>query len=247
VTSALPNQPPAAVPPLPPATKTSGLAIASLVCGIAGFCTVGLGGIAGIILGVMGLGRIRQSVGQIGGRGIAIAGIITSIVSLLAWAILAAITALFVGVGWRAYETAVEQEQGSSARINLLHLCTTVQKYANENNDRFPPPDSWPQALKDSRAIESDDALTDPADREAGRIFAMNAALRDVKVSEVNSPRQTVLFFECGPGGPISGGPADFPPAPRRPSGYLIGFCDGHVEDVKPDRLDRLTWDPRAP
>ena len=47
--------------PLRPATKTSGLAIASLVCGIVGFCTVGLGSIAGVILGVMGLGRITRS------------------------------------------------------------------------------------------------------------------------------------------------------------------------------------------
>ena len=233
--------------PLPPAAKTSGLAIASLVCGIAGLCLAGIPSIAGIILGVMGLGRIRRSVGQTSGRGIAIAGIITSIVGLVLWVVLAAIIALLVGFGWRAYETAVEQEQGSSARINLLHLCTAVQKYAADNKDRFPPPDSWPQALKDNGAIQGDQAMTDPADPSAGRIFAMNAALRDVKVSEVNSPRQTVLFFECGPGGPISGGPADFPPAPRRPSGYLIGFCDGHVEDVKPDRLDRLTWDPRAP
>jgi Tfp pilus assembly protein PilE len=239
------SQQPSSAAAIPPA-KTSGLAIASLVCGIAGFCTVGLGSIAGIILGVMGLGRIRRSIGQVGGRGIAIAGIITSVVGLLLWIVVAVISVLVAGLGFATLQTAVEQAQGQMARVNMMHLCRAANQYAAENNDRFPPPDSWPQALKDSHAIEGDQAMTDPADPNAGRIFAMNAALRDVKMSNVTSPSQTVLFFECGPGGPMCGGLGDLPPTPRRSSGYLIGFCDGHVEDVRPDKIGLLIWDPKA-
>ena len=64
------------------AVKTSGLAIASLILGILGFCTFGLAGIAGFILGIVGLIVISKSAGQIKGGGLAIAGIIVSAVSL---------------------------------------------------------------------------------------------------------------------------------------------------------------------
>lgn len=65
-----------------PAGTTSGLAIASLILGIAGFVfPFVLPSIAAIILGFMARSRIRQS-GQ-GGRGIALAGIILGFVAIL--------------------------------------------------------------------------------------------------------------------------------------------------------------------
>jgi general secretion pathway protein G len=61
----------------------SGFAITSLVCGILGFFTVGLIGIIAVILGHMGLSRIKKSGGSLSGRGFAIAGLITGYLSLL--------------------------------------------------------------------------------------------------------------------------------------------------------------------
>jgi Domain of unknown function (DUF4190) len=58
---------------LPPRT-TSGLAIGSLVCGI--FWVGGLGAIAALILGYLGLRQIRREPLRVKGRGIAIAGIV---------------------------------------------------------------------------------------------------------------------------------------------------------------------------
>jgi type II secretory pathway pseudopilin PulG len=63
-----------------------GLAIASLVLGILSILTLGLlvvGAIAAIVLGVIALGRIKKEPATYGGKGMAIAGIITSGVSLL--------------------------------------------------------------------------------------------------------------------------------------------------------------------
>jgi formylglycine-generating enzyme required for sulfatase activity len=65
--------------------KTSGLAIASLVAGFFGLCTAGLGGIAGLILGIIALKKIGRSSGALGGRGLAIAGLIVSVCTLLLW------------------------------------------------------------------------------------------------------------------------------------------------------------------
>lgn len=58
---------------------TSGLAIASMVCGIVGifFCYLaGLLGVPAVICGHMALNRITQSPFPIGGRGMAISGLI---------------------------------------------------------------------------------------------------------------------------------------------------------------------------
>jgi len=76
------THPPSASPQPSPTTaprpKTSGLAIASLVCGISGIVTCGVSAIAGLILGIVALSKIGKSGGKIGGRGLAIAGIVVS-------------------------------------------------------------------------------------------------------------------------------------------------------------------------
>jgi hypothetical protein len=71
----------------PPATAgTSGLAIASMVCGILGYLTcyfVGILGIPAVICGHMALARIRDSAVPIAGRGMAIAGLILGYLGIL--------------------------------------------------------------------------------------------------------------------------------------------------------------------
>lgn len=67
-------------PPPYAAPRTNALAIASFVAAIAGFFTCGLGNILGLIFGVVGLGQIKRT-GE-GGRGLAIAGIVVSALTL---------------------------------------------------------------------------------------------------------------------------------------------------------------------
>jgi len=58
---------------------TSGLAIASMVCGIVGFCLCyvwALAGIPAVICGHMALSRINKSDYPMGGRGMALTGVI---------------------------------------------------------------------------------------------------------------------------------------------------------------------------
>ena len=63
------------------APKTSALAIASLVCGILWGC--GALSLLGLILGIVALSKISKSEGRLGGKGIALAGVIVSAVFLL--------------------------------------------------------------------------------------------------------------------------------------------------------------------
>ena len=70
-----------------PANRPSkGMAIASLLLGIISIPTLGLifvGGIVGIILGIVALGKIKSDPAHYAGKGLAIAGIVTSSLSIL--------------------------------------------------------------------------------------------------------------------------------------------------------------------
>lgn len=63
-------------PAVPPTSRTSGLAIAGFVCSF--FC-----GLLGLILSIMGRNECKRSGGTVGGDGLALAGIIISIISLV--------------------------------------------------------------------------------------------------------------------------------------------------------------------
>jgi hypothetical protein len=103
------QSPPPPVPPpyYPPAPRTNGLAIASLVLGVASlpgsfccFCCFGLlfpPAVLAIVFGHVALSQIKQSQGQVNGRGMAVAGLVCGylclalhILWLLAWILLAA-------------------------------------------------------------------------------------------------------------------------------------------------------------
>lgn len=69
-----------------PEGQKKGLAIFSLVLGIISFFTfglLGLGAILGIILAVVAMGKVKREPWNYGGRGIAIAGLVLSITSLV--------------------------------------------------------------------------------------------------------------------------------------------------------------------
>jgi hypothetical protein len=68
--------------------RTSGMAITSMILGISGFSLLGVFGITGIIglvFGIIALGRIGKSSGQLKGKGFAITGIATSAAGLALW------------------------------------------------------------------------------------------------------------------------------------------------------------------
>ena len=232
-------------PSAPAQPKTSGLAIASLVLGIAGLCTVGLGSIAGVILGIAALVRIGRSGGQLAGRGLAIGGIIASIVTLLVWVVAAAAIFLVSSRVAQEWDAASGKVQHTMTQSRIHALCQMTLAYMADNQDRFPPPDTWPQALKDAKFLSIDDTmLADSRDPQAGRAVAMNALLAGKKADDVRRPNETVLYFECAAGTPPAGGRQNLPPEPRDRAGYIIAFCDGRVDTVAKGNLGRLIWNP---
>ena len=218
-----------------PAPKTSGLAIASLVLGIVGPCTVGLGSIIGIILGIVGLVKIGKSAGAKGGRGLAIAGIAVSGLGILILPVLAAILL-------PAVFGALDLANAAASVSNVKQLCTAADVYANSHGQQLPPADSWPQVLQEQMGLPAA-VMADPADRQGGLAYAMNAGLGGT--IQHPGPSRTVLFFECRPGAPPAGGPDLLPDKPRHAGRYVIGFLDGHVESVAPEEVRQLIWQPK--
>ncbi len=238
------TQPPPSEPPLPPppaAPKTSGLAIASLVCSIVGPCTLGLASLIGIILGIVGLVKIGKAGGAVRGKGLAIAGIVLGGLGIVAVPVIGMMT----GILMPAVHTGWVQTHAQVFMDNARQVSMAATTYTTLHRQAFPPPDNWPQALMEQGGLPSH-ALNDPSAPKAGRALAMNARLGGKIISEVQEPSRTVLFFECAAGAPPAGGPELLPPKPRHPSGYVIGFVDGHVECIGPENLDVLIWDPGA-
>jgi prepilin-type processing-associated H-X9-DG protein len=113
------------------AGATSGKAIAAFICGLASFCLSALAGIPALILGVISLGDISRSRPRMGGRGLAIAGIILGVVgTLMSGSLLLLIPA-------------VQRIREASTRIqsaqNLKQLSLAMVNYSDVYNGRMPP------------------------------------------------------------------------------------------------------------
>jgi prepilin-type processing-associated H-X9-DG protein len=236
-------------------SKTSGPAIAGLICGggavflaLSGIYTLGIGGAMGLLIGIVGLifsivalRGIRRTPGQLTGRGLAIAGLATSIAAVVLGAV---VTAIMGGIMIFALTEARPEAEQVQCMNNVHQLGVAIAGYSADNKGRLPPPDSWPEAIKSH--LDDETILAEPGAADQGRAYAMNAALAGKRMEDIRRPSQTVMIFECAPGAPPAGGADSLPPKPHHPRGYVIGFCDGHVEVIAKNDLDRLIWDPKA-
>jgi len=208
------------------------------VCGILGPCTAGLAAIAGLILGIVALSRIGKSAGQLRGRGLAVAGIVLAAITLLVLVLLIMMIPILVP----AVMGALREAQGVASMNNMKQLCIAATVYADVHDGNLPPPDSWPEVLRDCGV--TDTVVADLSDPGRNRMFAMNVRLQGKRIDEIRHHARTVLFFECAPGAPPGGGPELLPVKPRFRGGYIAGFVDCHVERVAPQETDKLIWDP---
>ncbi|MCI0365289.1 MAG: DUF4190 domain-containing protein [Phycisphaerales bacterium] len=231
--------PPIDTPPqfTAPLSKTSGLAVASLVLAILGFCTAGLTGLVGLILGIVALSGINKSAGRITGSGLAITGIIVGACSMLC-------LPLQVGMILPALVQARMNVQHLKASSSLQQVGNAFDMYTLSNNQQLPPADSWDIVLASS-IPQIDQTLAHPSDPQAGRAFAMNAKLNGLRIDQLKQPGSTVLVFECAPGSPLAGGPELLPEQPRnRSAGFLVLFADGSVRPVPKEDVELLNWEP---
>ena len=95
----------------------------------------------GLILGLVSLNKIKKSNGQLGGKGLAIAGICVSVAVI-------PITAILAGLLLPALANAKGKAQTINCVNNLKQIALAARTYANDHNDSFPPTATWCDALQ---------------------------------------------------------------------------------------------------
>ena len=112
----------------PPASpRRKGLAIASLVIGIISILTCGgllVGAIVGIVLGIVALNKAKSDPAQYAGRGLAIAGIVTSACSFLPGVFAAIAIPNLIKSQQAAHETAALTEVQTIGKAQILYSVT---------------------------------------------------------------------------------------------------------------------------
>lgn len=106
-------------PAAPPAKATSGLAFASLIFSVLGM------GLIGIICGHVSLSRIKRAQGQLGGRNLAVAGLILGYVTVIG--IIAVALALATGV--TVFKSQADMSRTTQA---MEQLETSLNRYYAE-------------------------------------------------------------------------------------------------------------------
>lgn len=228
-----PPIPPRLQPVRPPPPKSSGQAVASLILGILALPTCGLTALAGLPLGIVALKKIKRSQGQLGGRGLATAGICLS-----------GVLVMLLPITLAALIPKISQERNQATMVNCMNnirqLGMAMRMYANDQSDRFALATNWCDALQGYVATSS--AFECPVGRSGSRShFGYNVRLSGQEEDRVNP--KTVMFFETEGGWNVSGGPDR---ALRRPRHFMINVCyaDGSTEQIPAYRLPQLRWDP---
>lgn len=215
--------------------KTSVLAIIGLVLGVLGFVSGGLLGIIGLILSIIALVSIGRSQGRLGGSGIAIAGIVTSGLSVV-------LGCLAIGILLPAIGQARMMARNTIDLANAKNASVFIDTYIADHTGRYPPTHDWADLFVAELGSDADRALRSTFDPEAGRALAMNAQLDGLNSDDV--PGMTVLLFECAPGSPPAGGPELLAAKPRFHLGHVVAFTDGSVRNVPDEEVHSLRWDP---
>lgn len=233
-------------PPVPPgpsplqasmpagAPTTSGMAIASLICGVLGLCTV-FTALIGLPLGIISLAKIRGSSGRLEGQGLAIAGICTSGLSLLMLPIMAALML-------PALAKAKQRAQTINCISQVKQLGLAVRMYSNDNKDTFPPADTWSDSIQSY--VAGTQTFRCNADSTGQRSsFAFNKKVAGKKEADVN-PRTVILFEVEGEGWNTSGGRELMMQRSRHGQTFAVGLADGSAQQVSASQLSNLRWDP---
>ncbi len=224
--------------------KTSGLAIASFVLGILGFC--GVTAIVGFALGIVATFQIKRSGGRLKGTGLAVTGICLSIAMFLLLMVAAAV--ILPQVAKMNHQRQFQRNENfggpvdnsSDCAKNLKQVSLAVRLYADQNSGKCPPAKTWCDDL--TPFLSRPDILKCPRRSGDKSGYGLNARIAGRTLSAI--PPDAVLFFETSQGWNFAGDGSNLLDKPAHGGKLTIGFADGSVREVPPEELADLRWEP---
>lgn len=152
--------------------KASGLAIASMICGLLGFVTLGLTGIAAVITGHFALSAIKKANGALAGRGMSITGLVTGYLTILIIPI-AALAGLAMPVIMKQKKAAERTECISNLRQIGLALFEFEEEYGTFPSDELAAEEEKFSELKKARVLDQLEAAG--LGRDIDRLLAVGS------------------------------------------------------------------------
>jgi Domain of unknown function (DUF4190)/GYF domain 2 len=225
-------------------TKTSGLAVTSLVLGLVGIC--GITALVGLIMGIVALVKINRSGGRLSGQGLAIAGIcVSAFMLLVSIPFMAGLT--LPALARARHRAQIFSQSTPQQRMQTIHcvnnmkqLSLALRGYALDHNDQLPPAASWCDAIQSN--VGSPKIFQCPSEPGRRCAYAFNTKLDGKKVSEVDP--QTVVLFESDAGWNGTGGADTLKPHKHSTGRVNVALADGAVMQIQLSQLGTLRWEP---
>lgn len=229
-----PSEPNASAAPSPAGPKPlSMMAVISVVSSVLGFCLL-FPSCFGFVLGLIALAATVGKAPKRRGSGLAITGIVVSIIALLAWG-------GFALLMYPALQAAREAALSTQQAVRVKQTTLALHSYAADNHGVLPPADGWRDALA---PYLDDPTLLTGAPSKGLKPIVLNRALagRHIDQFELNN---TVLVF-CGQeGDPESGGKELLIGRHGSAKLHVFGIADGSCQIVREGHdLDTLQWNP---
>lgn len=165
------------------------MAIASLILGILSFVTCGLTAIPAIICGHIALSKIGKAAGALGGRGMAIAGLIMGYL-LIALVVLVFVVAIPAGMALPAFAQVQNRAQETKTTADLKIVGMACKLYALDHDGKFPKTleELVPKYLSDETVLTG---LKDPTGRAGGlEYFGGSESDPKDKILAATTPRK---------------------------------------------------------
>ncbi|HWB60892.1 MAG TPA: DUF4190 domain-containing protein [Chthoniobacteraceae bacterium] len=137
------------IPMMAQPQSTSGLAIASMILGLLGFFLSFLAGIPAIICGHVALSKIKRAGGALGGKGMAITGLVTG------YGFSTFYIAILAGIALPVFAAVREKGLEVKSITNVRQIVVACKLYAVDNGGKFPDnvDQLYPTYLKDQNLL----------------------------------------------------------------------------------------------
>jgi len=203
--------------------RTSGLAITSLVLGILSILAMGVTALPGLIFGIIGLVQTGKQSSRLAGRGLAMAGVITSSIGLVVFGI-----AVMAALLFPVFAKAREKARLTQCISNQKQITVAILMWTQDHNGTLPQTTSFSTDMKPY--IPSDQIFTCPTASASEQSYGYNNAVGGKSIRGLFTPDNTILFADGGDSNGILTNESDI--VFRHAKTASMGYADGHVAPV---------------